>query len=146
MMSSIGGAMPGTASMQALRQQAFTKADASGNGSLDAAEFKELVGQAPGGRPPPGVADVDSLFKAADSDGNGALTQTELEQGLETAMQAMRSTLSMAGGAEGMSSGSQQDGWKALLEALRQDETAHAERAVQRAYGGAAAPGLSVSA
>jgi hypothetical protein len=139
--------MPGMASMQALRQQAFTKADVSGNGSLDATEFKGLVSQAPGGKAPAGAADVDSLFKAADSDGNGELTETELQQGFESAMKAMRSTVSMAGGAAGTSSSSStQDGWKTLLDALQKGEHGQAGQALQRAYGAAAAPGLSVNA
>jgi hypothetical protein len=148
MISSISGGMPSMQSFQAMKQQVFSKADTSGNGTLDIAEFKSLATQAPAGKAPPGVQDPENFFKTADADGNGQLTDTELQGGMERAMQAFRSTMSMAGGAGATSMPntpkSEQDAWKTLLDSLQQNGRSH--QAAQRAYAGTVSAGLSVSA
>ena len=146
MISSIGGSMPSMQSFQAMRQQVFSQADTSGNGALDIAEFKSLAAHAPSGKAPPGMQDPESFFKTADADGDGELQQTELQAGMERAMQSMRSTVSMATGTAGVSDArqSEQDDWKTLLESLQKN--ARNSQSLQRAYADPTSAGLSVSA
>lgn len=149
MMSFIGGSMPSMQSFQAMRKQVFSKADTSGNGALDIAEFKYLAAHAPSGKAPPGMQDPESFFKTADADGDGELQQTELQAGMERAMQSMqsmRSTVSMATGTAGVSDArqSEQDDWNTLLESLQKN--ARNSQSLQRAYADPTSAGLSVSA
>ena len=151
MISSIGGGMLNMAAMQSIRQQAFTKADASGNGALDVGEFKNLIAQGPGGKGPPGMQDAESTFKAADSDGDGELTSKELQAGMEKTMQAFQSTMARANQDQAsQAASSSQDSWKTLLDSLQQNQRQNgASLAAARAYsnggGGHAHAGNSLS-
>lgn len=146
MISSLGGGMPSMQSFQSMKQQVFSKADTSGNGTLDIAEFKSMAARVPGGKAPPGMQDPANFFKTADADGNGQLTDTELQGGMERAMQSLRSTMSMAGDASNTANAppGEQDAWKTLLDSLQQSERSN--QAARRAYAGTPSAGLSVSA
>lgn len=152
MISSLGSGMPSMQSLQSMKQQVFSKADTSGNGSLDMAEFTSLVAQAPTGQAPPGMKDPENFFKTADVNGNGQLSETELQDGMGRAMQSLRSTMSMSGGAPGAAGApkSEQDGWKVLLDSLQKNDRSGVAsglgQTAQTAYLGKASAGLSVSA
>jgi hypothetical protein len=87
------GGMPDFSRLQDLRQQAFNKADVDGSGGLSIAEFQGLEG--PGGAKP-SEAQAEEAFKAFDGDGDGQLTQRELDDGLQKMMQSL-STQGLAG-------------------------------------------------
>jgi Ca2+-binding EF-hand superfamily protein len=82
MVSGIGAGMSGMPSMDAMRQmqqKMFGKADSNGSGGLDATEFNKMVKSSPlAGKGPQGVSSED-MFKKIDGDGNGELSQLEME-------------------------------------------------------------------
>lgn len=56
----------------------FRKADKDGNNGLDLSEFKELGKNAPAAGAP-ALNNTEEVFKKIDADGDGLLTQTELD-------------------------------------------------------------------
>ena len=87
---------PDPSAMAAMRQKLFAKADADGDGKLSLSEFKAASAQdgqakavdlegvggakAAKGAPPPGgkpIMDVESLFSAMDTDGDGTVSAKE---------------------------------------------------------------------
>lgn len=115
--SGVGG-MPDFSRIQAMRQQAFTKADSDGSGGLKVDEFKSLVQSSPlaktGSAP-----DVEQAFSQLDGDGDGQLTQTELDDGMKKMMQSM-STQQFAGfsNSGSPSTSTASDSTRAQLQAL----------------------------
>jgi Ca2+-binding EF-hand superfamily protein len=76
-----------TAALKQMREQMFSRLDANGDGSVDAAEFKA------GAPSKDAAAKSDQLFAAFDTDGDGSLTKTEVESGFEKMHSAMKSVL-----------------------------------------------------
>lgn len=70
--------------MQQARQSLFQKADADGNGGLSLEEFKAAGPKDAQGNaiaPPSGAPSVEDMFASLDSDGDGSLTQSEMDAG-----------------------------------------------------------------
>lgn len=70
--------------LQQTRQNQFQKADTDGNGGLSLEEFKVAGPKDAQGNaiaPPSGAGSVEDLFTSIDSDGDGSLTQGELDAG-----------------------------------------------------------------
>jgi len=88
--------------MAQMRAQMFKKSDADSSGGLNVEEFKVMVAQGPG--KPPGAdssSSVEDDFASFDTDGDGSLTQTELDDGMEARMAEFRSTVDRFGGGPG---------------------------------------------
>lgn len=86
----IGGIGNSQASWAARRQQMFNTADTNGDGSLDITEFTTMMSSRPAppstdGNTPPSAED---LFAKFDTDGNGQLSQDELDAGMKSIRQA----------------------------------------------------------
>ncbi len=78
MVSSVSNVLSGSyASFSAARQAAFQKADADGTGGLSLEEFQALGPK--DGKKVDGATSVEDLFSQIDTDGNGEVTQTELD-------------------------------------------------------------------
>jgi Ca2+-binding EF-hand superfamily protein len=78
--SSVGSGMPSLQQMRQFQQQAFSKADANGDGGLTIDEFKSIGQSLPGGKSlPAGAPDAETAFGKIDTDKNGSVTQQELE-------------------------------------------------------------------
>jgi len=78
MVSSVSNVLSGSyASFSAARQAAFQKADADGTGGLSLEEFQALGPK--DGKKVDGATSVQDLFNQIDTDGNGEVTQTELD-------------------------------------------------------------------
>jgi EF hand len=140
MMSAIGGSaamggmgrLPSLEQMQQMKARAFEKADADASGGLDKTEFQGLLQNSPMGKMggPLGGADADQAFGRVDSDGNGTLTQAELDRGMQQMMQTMQSTLqAFGGGSAAADSGSKPDSLQTLLEALEAGQASGGEGA-----------------
>ena len=70
--------------LQQARQNQFQKADTDSNGGLSLEEFKAAGPKDAQGNaiaPPSGAGSVEDLFASIDSDGDGSLTQGELDAG-----------------------------------------------------------------
>lgn len=70
--------------LQQARQNQFQKADTDGSGGLSLEEFKVAGPKDAQGNaiaPPSGAGSVEDLFASIDSDGDGSLTQSELDAG-----------------------------------------------------------------
>ncbi|HEX2859624.1 MAG TPA: EF-hand domain-containing protein [Alphaproteobacteria bacterium] len=63
--------------LAALLQGLFAKVDTDGNGSINAGEFGDLMGQASGGS---AGTDTSDLFKSIDKDGDGQISLAEFKQ------------------------------------------------------------------
>jgi hypothetical protein len=106
MVSSISSAGMGNAQaaqmaqMAQARAQMFKKSDADSSGGLNVDEFKALVAQGPG-KAAPETSQLEEDFASFDADGDGSLTQTELDAGIETKMAEFRSTVDRFGGGPG---------------------------------------------
>jgi Ca2+-binding EF-hand superfamily protein len=88
MISGIGSASGlDTAALKQMREQMFSRLDANGDGSVDAAEFKA------GAPSQEAVSKSDELFAAFDTDSDGLLTQSEVETGFEKMHSAMKNVL-----------------------------------------------------
>lgn len=133
MMSAIGGGMGGMPSMDAMRQmqqKMFGKADGNASGGLDAAEFDAMLKNGPMGETQGGGSRTQELFASLDGDGNGELSQTEMEDAQKALMEGFRSTMQTFGQGQSSSAGASmpQDVFEALLEASDQgdgDRQAH---------------------
>jgi EF hand len=111
-----GGGMPSMDAMRQMQQKMFGKADADASGGLDAAEFESMVKNGPmGGKGPGGMSAADA-FKTIDGDGNGQLSQVEMEDAHQQMMARMQSTLQAFGGAS--SSQPSQTSWQTLLQSI----------------------------
>lgn len=88
--------------MAQMRAQMFKKSDSDSSGGLNVEEFKAMVAQGPG-RPPGADASssIENDFASFDADGDGSLTQTELDAGVEARMAEFRSTVDRFGGGPG---------------------------------------------
>jgi Ca2+-binding EF-hand superfamily protein len=97
MVSSVSGGMPSMQQMQQMQQKMFKKADTDGSGGLDKTEFSNLITSGPGGAAPGGVTAEDAFGKI-DANGDGQLTQSELDRGMKDMMTNLQSTMSVFGG------------------------------------------------
>jgi len=78
MVSSVSSMLSGSyASFSAAKQAAFQKADADSTGGLSLEEFQALGSK--DGKKVDGATSVQDLFSQIDTDGNGEVTQTELD-------------------------------------------------------------------
>jgi Ca2+-binding EF-hand superfamily protein len=87
--SIVGSSGFSSAGLAQMREQMFKKLDADSSGKVDETEFA---------KGPDGSSGMDSgiasaLFKAFDTDGDGGLTQDELESGFQKLSSSMRSVL-----------------------------------------------------
>jgi hypothetical protein len=87
--SSVGASGLGSAGHAQMRERMFQKLDADGSGTVDETEFA---------KGPDGSSGMDSgiasaLFTAFDTNGDGGLTQDELETGFQKLSSSMRSVL-----------------------------------------------------
>ncbi len=112
-----GGMRPDFSQMQAMRQQAFAKADSDGSGGLKLDEFKGMVEQSPVAKMGGPKVDVAEAFGKMDADGDGSLTETELNQGVQQMMQSTMAKFGQGGGAAS-AAGSNDDTLKKLLALL----------------------------
>lgn len=88
--SSIGGASgTGSAHFAQMREQRFKSLDADGSGELNETEF--AAGPSGSGGMDSDIA--SALVQAFDTDGNGGLSQSELETGFQKMSASMRSVL-----------------------------------------------------
>jgi calmodulin len=95
---SIGGGMAMGPS-QAMRDRMFKKVDSNGDGSVSLDEFKALASNKRGGPDPLSSTDgesVEDLFSSFDADGDGSLSQSELDTGMAARMQAFADQLKAA--------------------------------------------------
>ncbi|MCE2915654.1 MAG: EF-hand domain-containing protein [Rubrivivax sp.] len=134
------GRMPNMEQMQQMKARMFERADGNASGGLDRSEFTTLMSQGPMGQAGAGKvseAQQAEAFAKLDSDGNGELAQSELEQGLKALMEGHGGTLASFGGM-GASSGAsgagstaqsaQQDALKVMLDALQSSYGQHEAR------------------
>jgi hypothetical protein len=131
-----GGMRPDFSQMQAMRQQAFSKADTDGSGGLKLDEFKGMVEQSPMAKMGGPKVDTSEAFGKMDADGDGSLTETELGQGMQQMMQSTMAKFGQGGGApSGGGTGSNDDTLKKLLALLdggkEQTSTAKSERKME---------------
>jgi hypothetical protein len=87
--NSVGASGFSSAGLSQMREQMFQKLDADGSGTIDETEFAEG---------PDGSSGMDSgiasaLFTSFDTNGDGGLTQDELETGFQKLSSSMRSIL-----------------------------------------------------
>ncbi|MDQ7249079.1 hypothetical protein [Dongia sedimenti] len=87
--SIVGSSGFSSAGLAQMREQMFQKLDADSSGTIDETEFA---------KGPDGSSGMDSgiasaLFKSFDTDGDGGLTQDELETGFQKLSSSMRSVL-----------------------------------------------------
>lgn len=87
--SIVGSSGLSSAGLAQMREQMFKKLDADSSGKIDEAEFA---------KGPDGSSGMDSgiasaLFSTFDTDGDGGLTQDELESGFQKLSSSMRSVL-----------------------------------------------------
>ncbi len=87
--SSVGASALGSAGHSHMRERMFQKLDADGSGTVDETEFTKGPDDSSG--MDSGIA--SALFKAFDTDGDGALTQDELDTGFQKLSSSMRSVL-----------------------------------------------------
>lgn len=95
--------MQGMAQMAQMRANMFKKSDADSSGGLDVEEFKGLLAHGPGKAQAADSSSnsVEDDFASFDADGDGSLTQTELDDGMEARMAEFRSTVDRFGGGPG---------------------------------------------
>lgn len=100
-MSSIGSiGMRDPTAMQAMRSQIFKTADQDSSGGLNLEEFQALASKSPTGGLP-GGASVGDSFKSFDADGDGSLSQDELDTGMKSLFEAsFPNTVSFAKGSQ----------------------------------------------
>lgn len=125
MISAMSGGMPSLDAMRQMQQKMFSKADADASGGLDATEFESMMKASPmGGGQGAGGLSTEDAFKRIDGDGNGQLSQAEMEEAHQQMMARMQSTVQAFGGGETTSTGSAggQSTLDALLRALGQGE------------------------
>lgn len=118
------------ADMAQQRAQQFRQADADTSGGLAVDEFKAFVAagpQGPGGGPDAAALEAD--FAAFDADGDGALTETELETGLRSKFEDSRGTVERFGTPPGEGCGA--DAGSDALDALLQGLQSGDDRATQ---------------
>jgi hypothetical protein len=128
MVSGIGGGMSGMPSMDAMRQmqqRSFTKADANGSGGLDATEFQSMIKDSPMGAQASQGINTQEMFEKIDGDGNGELSQAELQDAQTQIMSGFQSTMQAFGSGSGASSGSSssQDSLQTLLRSIGQGDS-----------------------
>lgn len=84
MVSGVGGSPGfGNVDFSAMRQAMLQKTDADGSGGLSLEEFKAGHGRSDSGAP-----SVENIFAKIDADGDGSVTQTELEADAKQNFQA----------------------------------------------------------
>jgi Ca2+-binding EF-hand superfamily protein len=92
-----GGGMP-SIDPQRMRDMAFSKADADGNGAISKSEFQEMGKKMPGGLQGPGNIDRSEMFAKLDADGNGELSKAEASAGFDQMKAKMSSMMSQMQG------------------------------------------------
>jgi hypothetical protein len=114
--------MPSMDAMRQMQQRSFTKADANGSGGLDTTEFQSMVKDSPMGAQASQGANTQDMFKQIDGDGNGELSQAELQDAQTQLMSGFQSTLQAFGSGSAASTGSSgsQDSLQTLLRSLGQ--------------------------
>jgi hypothetical protein len=71
----------------------FSKADADASGGIDSKEFSTMVSISPMGRAAAaGGANTEEMFGKLDGNGDGSLTQAEMEDGMKKAMEFSNSS------------------------------------------------------
>ncbi|WP_374653745.1 EF-hand domain-containing protein [Dongia sp.] len=88
-----GAAGPSAAALSQMRQQLFAKLDANEDGGVDQAEFLSGAGVSESSTDTAKETLATELFNSFDSDGDGKLTQDELETGFQKLSDDMRATL-----------------------------------------------------
>ena len=81
-----------------MREKLFSKADADGNGGVDASELQSMLARLSGnsGTDDSSSSGAAALLKKMDSDGNGSLSSTELDAGMRALMGPPPSTMQFA--------------------------------------------------
>lgn len=121
--SSVSGRAMGSSPMAEMapqRAQNFRRADADGSGGLGVDEFKAFAAAGP--QRPEGAPDAATLeadFAAFDTDGDGSLTESELDDGLRSRFEDARSTVDRFGGPPPGPRGEGGDALDALLQGLQ---------------------------
>lgn len=88
-----------------MREKLFSKADADGNGSVDASELQSMLARLSGnsGAGDSSSSDATALLKKMDSDGDGSLSSTELDAGMRALIGPPPSTMQFAQSRSGAS-------------------------------------------
>jgi EF hand len=128
-----GGGMPSMDAMRQMQQKMFNKADADASGGLDATEFEQAMKNSPmGGQGPAGMSAADA-FKKIDGDGNGQVSQTEMEDAHQQMMERFQSTMQAFGQGSSTPSVPSQDTWQTLLQSIGNgDEPSESGRAASK--------------
>jgi hypothetical protein len=128
-----GGGMPSMDAMRQMQQKMFGKADADASGGLDAAEFEQAMKNSPmGGKGPAGMSAADA-FKTIDGDGNGQVSQTEMEDAHQQMMERFQSTMQAFGQGSSAPSAPSQDAWQTLMQSIGSgDEQSESGRAASK--------------
>lgn len=149
--SSVSGRTMGSSPMAEMAQQRaqnFRRADADGSGGLGVDEFKAFVAAGPqraeGG---PDDATLEADFAAFDADGDGSLTDTELEEGLRSKFEDPRSTVERFGGPPPLPEDEGGDALDALLQGLQSgdDRATQIAQRLQQLFAQLAGDGAAAS-
>jgi len=83
---------PSEADMEAMKQELFGKADADGSGGLSKTELSDFLSKGPNGD----SVDTDAAFASFDSDGDGSVSQDEMDSGMKNMRSQMESNMNQA--------------------------------------------------
>lgn len=100
--SSVQGGTSTTESLKTKQQEIFSQADTNEDGSIDSSEFAAMLESMPPPPPPPSgsssseASSSEDLFASIDTDGDGSLSQEELEANAEKMREEMRNKFDLA--------------------------------------------------
>ncbi len=83
---------PSEADMEVMKQELFGKADADSSGGLSKTELSDFLSKGPNGD----SMDTDVAFASFDSDGDGSVTQDEMDSGMKNMRSQMESNMNQA--------------------------------------------------
>lgn len=94
---------PSEEQMAAMKKAMYDKADADGSGGLSKTELTDFLAKGPNGD----SIDSESTFTSFDSDGDGSISEDEMDKGMQSLRSQMESNMNKArfGGEQGQGMG-----------------------------------------